>query len=67
MSRQRKTITIQIETSGAAFDNHEAGEVSRILRTLCRDLCADNLTPGQNGLYDINGNTAGNCNVELSR
>jgi hypothetical protein len=65
--KQRKTITIIIETDGAAFDDHEAGEVSRILRTLCRDLCADNLTPGQNGLYDINGNTTGQCNVELQR
>ena len=62
--RHRKTISIVIETNGAAFDDHEAGEVSRILRTLCREL-ADDMRPGQNGLYDINGNTAGNVKIEV--
>lgn len=66
--RQAKLITIQIETSGAAFDDHEMGETCRILRTLCRELSTDpinaELLPGQNGLYEINGNTCGNVKVE---
>jgi hypothetical protein len=55
---------IIIETSNAAFDDHECGEVSRILRTFCREL-PDVLPPGTNGLYDINGNTCGR--VEITR
>lgn len=61
--RHRKRITIQIETSNTAFDNHEGGEISRILRTLCRDLSED-MQPGQNGLYDLNGYTCGQVVIE---
>lgn len=64
--RTPHTITIEIDTSNAAFDDHEAGEISRILRTLCREL-ADDMRDGQNGLYDINGNTAGNVKIEAQR
>ena len=60
--RHAHTITITIETSNAAFDDCERGEISRILRTLCRELNGDMRT-GQNGLYDINGNTCGRFEI----
>ena len=64
--RQAKTIKIEIVTDGAAFDEHECGEVSRILRMVCRDICEyRELPPGHNGVYDINGNTTGNVLIEL--
>lgn len=64
--RHRKRITIQIETDNAAFDDCEHGEISRILRTLCRDL-SDDMRAGQNGLYDLNGNTCGQVVIEVMK
>ena len=63
--RTRKRITITLETNGAAFDDCEQAEVSRILRQLCREFAHGIPCPSDHALQDINGNTAGR--VEMVR
>lgn len=57
-------ITLSIETSNAAFDEHEAGEIARILRTEARAIATGRL--GSGCLLDINGNTVGRVAVAIA-
>lgn len=67
--RLPKTITLTIDTAGAAFDDHEGGEVARILRHAARELGAlafvPEVTDGR--LRDINGNTCGRYSIKAQR
>lgn len=62
--KHRKQITITIDTSNAAFDDCEQGEVSRILRNLCRDIAHGIPCPSIRPLHDLNGNSIGNIAIE---
>ena len=63
--RHTKQITITINTAGAAFDDCEHGETSRILRQLCREIAHGIPCPSLRPLRDINGNTCGQ--IETAR
>lgn len=74
--RLAKTITLTIDTAGAAFDDHEGGEVARILRTLARSVSqygelpeTGDDRPGNTTATarDINGNTCGRLTIEAQR
>ena len=69
--RTAHTITIEIETSNAAFDDHESGETARILRNIARTLSeAGPHIFGHSeprALFDINGNTIGRVVIESTQ
>lgn len=65
--RQPKRITIVIDTANAAFDDCEQGEVSRILRQLCRELAHGIPPTSERRLKDINGNAIGRVETETLR
>jgi hypothetical protein len=64
--RQRKRITISIETAGAAFDDHEGGEIAKQLRHIAKRFADD--TPRDrrdNGVVlDTNGSICGLVTIE---
>ena len=58
--RQRKRITITIETHNAAFDDCEHGEIARILRHAAKRYADQSRDWRDDGaLLDINGNRCG--------
>ena len=63
-------ITIKIDTSNAAFEDHEGAEVAKQLRRIARTL-ADNgpelfAHDEPRAILDTNGNTCGTVHVEAS-
>lgn len=50
-------ISIRIETGNAAFEEHPAHEIARILRKLAAQFELDGLPPAN--LRDLNGNVCG--------
>jgi len=62
---EMSTIMITIETSNAAFEDYPAGEVSRILQELARDVRDRELAElDGRRLRDVNGHTVGRVTVE---
>ena len=66
--RHAHTISLTIHTGNAAFDDHEGGEVARILRHLARTVSqyktlpeTGDDTPGSTTAtaHDLNGNKVG--------
>lgn len=55
-------ITINIENSGAAFDDAPQEEIARILRELARSI---EQGVERTTLYDINGNKCGTVAMQL--
>ncbi len=62
--RHALKITLTINTENAAFDDHEAGEIARILRTEARQIAGGRL--GSGALLDVNGNTVGRVHVAIA-
>lgn len=64
--KHSKLITIRIRTGNAAFDDHEGGEVARIMRNAAKSISIahDIASPQSFGLQDINGNTIGEVEIE---
>lgn len=62
--RNALKISLTISTENAAFDDHEAGEIARILRTEARQIAGGRL--GTGSLLDINGNTCGRVHVSIA-
>jgi hypothetical protein len=62
--RNALKITLTINTENAAFDDHEAGEIARILRTEAKQIAGGRL--GSGSLLDINGNTIGRVHVAIA-
>jgi DNA-nicking Smr family endonuclease len=57
------TFTLKIDCDNAAFDDNEADEVARILRSI-----ADKLEHGQTNfpnVFDIHGNTVGEARLKF--
>ena len=63
--RQAHRITLQFSTENDAFEEHEHGEIARILRTAAREFAGGGpLLAGTWRLRDDNGNTVGQLTVE---
>lgn len=55
-------ITIEINNSGAAFEDEPREEIARILRELARTI---ELGQERTTLWDANGNKCGSVNMQL--
>ena len=69
--RTAHKLTIEIDTSNAAFDDHETGETARILRNIARTLTESGphifAHSEPRALFEINGNTCGRVTIEPIR
>lgn len=63
--KNRQRITITLETSNAAFDDCEHGEIARILRGAAKSFAEQSRDWRDAGkLLDTNGNTCGHVTIE---
>ncbi len=60
-------ITITIDTSNDAFEDHETGEIAKQLRRIARTLSENGpllFSHDARGILDTNGNTCGQVIIE---
>ena len=55
-------FTLEIETTGSAFEGFSGHEVARILRALAKKVESGEEVDG--GIFDINGNKCGEWSLE---